>query len=184
MIDRTALVHVRDGHCLITLNRPETLNAFNVTMNIALHDELEEANLDGDCRAILVKGAGRSFCVETDITRYDFSKGPPGFEATLSNLYKPINQTIRILRKLVIAAVNGVTARAGANLALACDIVIASASAKFIQSFSKFGLALDAAGTWTLPPLIGDASARALVLLAEPTSGEQAELSRLVGTGM
>jgi 2-(1,2-epoxy-1,2-dihydrophenyl)acetyl-CoA isomerase len=164
------LVDNRGAWRLITLNRPDRLNAFNEAMHRALAKALEDAAGDNDCRALLLTGAGRGFCAGQDLSDISGDLG-----ATIENFYNPLVRRIRTLSKPVVCAVNGTAAGAGANIALACDIVLAGRSAKFIQSFAKIGLVPDSGGTWLLPRLIGEARARALAVLAEPVGGETAE---------
>ena len=163
-----------DGYTVITLNRPEKLNAFTKAMHVALREAFNSAASDPGCRAIVLTGAGRGFCAGQDLQERSFENGPPDLGASLTENYNPLVMAIRTAEKPVIAAVNGVAAGAGANVALACDIVIAARSAKFIQSFSKIGLVPDAGGSWVLPQLIGEARAQALAILAEPVTAEQA----------
>jgi 2-(1,2-epoxy-1,2-dihydrophenyl)acetyl-CoA isomerase len=174
MTGNCVLVDRRDGWTALTLNRPERLNAFNEDMHRALAKALDEAAEDG-CRAVLLTGAGRGFCAGQDLTDRVVSDAAPDLGVTLDTLYNPLIRRLRSLRKPVICAVNGVAAGAGANIALACDIVLAARSAKFIQAFAKIGLIPDSGGTFFLPRLVGEARARALALLAEPISAEQAE---------
>jgi 2-(1,2-epoxy-1,2-dihydrophenyl)acetyl-CoA isomerase len=160
----------------VTLNRPHRLNAFNDAMHAGLAAALDGAAKDEGCRAILLTGAGRGFCAGQDLTSRAMTPGEmPDLGASIDAHYNPLIRKIRSLRKPVVCAVNGVAAGAGANLALACDIVIAARSAKFIQVFIRIGLIPDAGGTYFLPRLLGAARARALAMLAEPISAEQAE---------
>jgi 2-(1,2-epoxy-1,2-dihydrophenyl)acetyl-CoA isomerase len=163
-------VERRDGYAVVTLNRPDKLNAFNDEMHRALRAALEELGADDDCRAILLTGAGRGFCAGQDLGDRDPSKmdGSPDLGVTIETFYNPLVRTIRGLRKPVVCAVNGVAAGAGANIAFACDIVLAAESAKFIQAFARIGLVPDAGGTWHLTRLLGEARAKALALTAEP----------------
>jgi 2-(1,2-epoxy-1,2-dihydrophenyl)acetyl-CoA isomerase len=154
----------------VTLNRPDRLNAFNEAMHRALARALDDAAADSDCRAVLLTGAGRGFCAGQDLSDISGDLGD-----TLENFYNPLVRRIRTLNKPVVCAVNGTAAGAGANIALACDIVLAARSAKFIQSFAKIGLVPDSGGTWFLPRLVGEARARALAMLAEPINAETAE---------
>lgn len=165
-----------DGVLTLTLNRPQKLNAFNVALHEALSAALARAAEDPDCRVLVLTGAGRAFCAGQDLSDRVVAPGGarPDLGATLTAFWNPLARAIRQLPKPVIAAVNGTAAGAGANLALACDIVVAAHSARFIQSFGKLGLVPDTGGTWTLPRLVGDARARALAMLAEPISAEQA----------
>jgi 2-(1,2-epoxy-1,2-dihydrophenyl)acetyl-CoA isomerase len=174
MPENTVLIDRRDGWMALTLNRPERLNAFNEVMHRELAVALDEAAAD-TCRAVLLSGAGRGFCAGQDLSDRIATDTVPDLGATLDAFYNPLIRRLRSLRKPVVCAVNGVAAGAGANIALACDIVLAARSAKFIQSFSKIGLIPDCGGTFFLPRLIGDARARALAMLAEPISAEQAE---------
>jgi len=152
----------------ITLNRPDRLNSFNEEMHLALRDCLNNAQ-QASARAVLLTGAGRGFCAGQDLGDRDPSKmtGPPDLGATMRNFYAPLVKQIRELPCPVVCAVNGVAAGAGANLALACDIVLAAKSAKFIQSFAKVGLIPDTGGSWHLPHLIGEARAKGLAMTAE-----------------
>jgi 2-(1,2-epoxy-1,2-dihydrophenyl)acetyl-CoA isomerase len=159
----------------ITLNRPDRLNSFNEEMHLALRAALEQAR-DNGARAVLLTGAGRGFCAGQDLGDRDPSKmdSPPDLGHTISTFYNPLIRLIRSLELPVICAVNGVAAGAGANIALACDIVLAAESARLIQSFAKVGLVPDAGGSWALPRLIGEARAKALTLTAEPLAASTA----------
>jgi 2-(1,2-epoxy-1,2-dihydrophenyl)acetyl-CoA isomerase len=166
----------REGYRIITLNRPDRLNAFNESMHAALMAALNDAEADEACRALILTGSGRGFCAGQDLSDRVFSPGQvPDLSSTLEHLYNPLVRKLRALRMPVVCAVNGVAAGAGANIALACDIVLAARSAKFIQAFAKLGLVPDSGGTWFLPRLVGPARARALALLAEPVPAAQAE---------
>ncbi|MCV6595216.1 MAG: 2-(1,2-epoxy-1,2-dihydrophenyl)acetyl-CoA isomerase PaaG [Silicimonas sp.] len=169
----TITTQVAGGVHEITLNRPDRLNAFNDEMHLALRAALTAAE---GARAVLLTGAGRGFCAGQDLGDRDPAKmdGPPDLGATLETYYNPLIRQIRALDCPVVCAVNGVAAGAGANLALACDIVLAGRSAKFIQSFAKVGLVPDAGGSWSLTRLLGEARAKALALTAEPLPAEQA----------
>ena len=160
----------------ITLNRADKLNSFNEEMHLALRAALEAARDEG-VRAVLLTGAGRGFCAGQDLGDRDPSKmdGPPDLGETVRRFYAPLVNLIRSLEFPVICAVNGVAAGAGANLALACDMVLASDKAKFIQSFSKVGLIPDTGGSFHLPRLLGEARAKGLAFTAQPMSGQQAE---------
>jgi len=145
-------------------------------MHAALMTALLDAEADSGCRALVITGAGRGFCAGQDLSDRVFSPGQtPDLSSTLEHLYNPLVRKLRELQIPVVCAVNGVAAGAGANIALACDIVLAARSAKFIQAFAKLGLVPDSGGTWFLPRLVGPARARALALLAEPVPAEQAE---------
>ena len=160
----------------ITLNRPDRLNSFHDEMHYALRAAIEAAR-DGGARAILLTGAGRGFCAGQDLGDRDPSKmdGPPDLGNTVRTFYAPLVNLIRSLEFPVICAVNGVAAGAGANIALACDMVFAAESAKFIQSFSKVGLIPDTGGSWHLPRLLGEARAKGLAFTAQPLPAKQAE---------
>ena len=164
-------IRARDmgGWVEITLNRPERLNSFNDEMHLALRAALQSARDEG-ARAVLLTGAGRGFCAGQDLGERDPSKmeGKPDLGRTLTEFYNPLVRLIRSLDFPVVCAVNGVAAGAGANIALACDIVLAAESAKFIQSFARVGLVPDAGGSWALARLLGEARAKALALTAEP----------------
>lgn len=161
---------------VITLNRPASLNSFNAEMHGRLRAALDDAAADASVRAVVVTGAGRGFCAGQDLS--DRAVAPGGAKVDLGESiaknYNPLVRAIRGLRMPVIAAVNGVAAGAGANIALVCDIVVAARSASFIQSFSKIGLVPDSAGTWTLPRLVGQSRALGLALLGDKLSAEQA----------
>jgi 2-(1,2-epoxy-1,2-dihydrophenyl)acetyl-CoA isomerase len=167
---------ITDGPVVnITLNRPDKLNAFNDEMHLAFRAALEAARDDTNCRAILLTGAGRGFCAGQDLGDRDPSKGElPDLGQLLAKFFNPNIRLIRDIPKPVIAAVNGAAAGAGANIALACDIVLAGKSAKFLQAFSRIGLIPDAGGSWNLTHLVGPVRARGLAMLAEPLSAETA----------
>jgi 2-(1,2-epoxy-1,2-dihydrophenyl)acetyl-CoA isomerase len=170
------LVDSRPGYRVITLNRPQRLNAFTEDMHLALRAALEEAQADPACRALLLTGAGRAFCAGQDLSDRVVGSGPPrDLGQSLDNFYNPLVRRLRALPFPVVAAVNGIAAGAGANIALHCDIVLAGRSAKFVQAFAKIGLVPDSGGTWLLPRLVGAARARGLALLAEPLSAETAQ---------
>jgi 2-(1,2-epoxy-1,2-dihydrophenyl)acetyl-CoA isomerase len=164
------LIDNRGAWRIVTLNRPDRLNAFNEAMHRALAKALDDAAEDIDCRAVLLTGAGRGFCAGQDLSDISGDLG-----TVIENFYNPLVRRIGAMNKPVVCAVNGTAAGAGANIALACDIVLAARSAKFIQSFAKIGLVPDSGGTWLLPRLIGEARAKALAMLAEPISAETAE---------
>jgi 2-(1,2-epoxy-1,2-dihydrophenyl)acetyl-CoA isomerase len=160
------LVETFPGYRLITLNRPERLNALTVEMADALSTALDAAAADKSCRALLLTGAGRAFCAGQDLTAVVGMA--PGDIAGLLDHYNPLIKKLRALVLPVVCAVNGVAAGAGANLALASDIVLAARGATFVQAFARIGLVPDCGGTWFLPRLVGMARARALAMLAEP----------------
>lgn len=171
----TILVDNRGAWRILTLNRPERMNAFTAEMHRALATALDEAAADEGCRAVLLTGAGRGFCAGQDLSEVTVENGAaPDLGATIETFYNPLVRRIRALQKPVVCAVNGTAAGAGANIALACDLVLAARSAKFIQSFAKIGLVPDSGGTWLLPRLVGDARARGLALLGEPLAADTA----------
>lgn len=172
----TILAETRDGVHFVTLNRPDRLNAFNEEMHLALRAALSEAASSREIRAVLLTGAGRAFCAGQDLSDRQMDAGdtPPDLGYTLGTFYNPLVRQIRALEKPVVCAVNGVAAGAGANIALACDLVLAGHSAKFIQAFSKIGLIPDAGGSWLLPQLVGEARAKGLAMTAEPLPAEKA----------
>ncbi|MEP7029674.1 MAG: 2-(1,2-epoxy-1,2-dihydrophenyl)acetyl-CoA isomerase PaaG [Pseudolabrys sp.] len=176
MTENHILTEKRAGYRVITLNRPERLNAFNDAMHVMLKAALAEAEADEACRALLITGSGRAFCAGQDLSDRVLKPGEkPVPRNSLELHYNPLVRKLRTLPFPVVAAVNGVAAGAGCNVALACDIVIAAKSANFIQSFARVGLIPDAGGTWVLPRLVGDARARGLALLAQPLTAEKAE---------
>ncbi len=159
----------------VTLNRPDKLNSFNDAMHLALRSHLEEAI--ATCkRAVLLTGAGRGFCAGQDLGDRDPAKtdSPPDLGETLTQFYNPLVRLIRDADLPVICAVNGVAAGAGANLAMACDIVLAADTAKFVQSFANVGLVPDAGGTWNLTRRLGPARAKALAMTGQPLTATQA----------
>ena len=168
----TILVETRSGYRQITLNRPEKLNALTAEMADALLAALGAAQADPECHAVLLTGAGRAFCAGQDLTA--IVDRPAAEIGDLLDHYNPLISELRASPLPVVCAVNGVAAGAGANLALACDIVVAAKSASFVQAFAKIGLIPDCGGTWLLPRLVGMARARALAMLAEPLPAEAA----------
>jgi len=174
-MDDVLLVDRCGGVMSLTLNRPDRLNALTGPLHAALQAALTDAAADHDVRIVLLHGAGRGFCAGQDLNE---SAGDLG--DSLEQRYNPLIRAIRALPVPVVCAVHGVAAGAGANLALACDIVLAADSARFIQSFVRIGLVPDAGGTFTLPRLAGDARARGMALLGEPVTGTQAEAWGLV----
>lgn len=175
-LSETVRVALEAGVLSLTLNRPDKLNSFNEEMHLALRAGLDRAAADPEVRAILLTGAGRGFSAGQDLGDRDPRKGGPAPDlgATLETFYNPTLRLIRSIEKPVVCAVNGVAAGAGANIAFACDIVLAAKSAKFIQAFSKIGLVPDAGGSWSLARILGEPRAKALALLAEPIGAETA----------
>lgn len=168
------LFHIEDGIAYITLNRPDKLNSFNREMALLLQSKLDECASLHEVRAVYLTGAGKGFCAGQDLAEVVDPDGP-GMQRILSEHYNPIIMRLRNMPKPVIAAVNGVAAGAGANIALACDIVVAAKSASFIQAFSKIGLIPDSGGTYTLPRLIGWQKASALMMLGDKINATEAE---------
>jgi 2-(1,2-epoxy-1,2-dihydrophenyl)acetyl-CoA isomerase len=171
------LERLEGGVLTLTLNRPERLNAFNAALIEGLSSALKRAAADKECRAVLITGAGRGFCAGADLANRAFAPGEtrPDLGEALEKGLNPIIRGIRNLPKPVVCAVNGPAAGAGANIALSCDIVLAAKSAQFLQAFARIGLIPDAGGTFVLPRLVGEARARALMMLAEPIGAERAE---------
>ena len=160
------------GIARITLNRPDKLNSFNVTMHHELSELLDTLT---DTRVVILTGAGRAFCAGQDLNeRAVASEHPVDLGVTVETCWNPLIRRLRDLPQPIIARVNGVAAGAGANVALACDMVVAARSAKFIQSFTPIGLIPDSGGTWVLPRLVGQARALGLALTGEPLSADQA----------
>lgn len=169
-----SLLTARDGGVLrLTLNRPERLNALTSDMLVALRSAIEEAQRDGQVRVVLLTGAGRAFCAGQDLSEPGVAPGSD-LGAHIEQHYKPLVLALRALEKPVIARVNGTAAGAGANLAFACDLVIAARSAQFIESFARIGLLPDTGGTWMLPRLVGHARAIGLAMLAAPMDAQRA----------
>ena len=171
------LVSLDAGVLSITLNRPEKLNAFTPDMHEELRGAFSRAEDDEQVRAVLLTGAGRGFCAGADLSQRDVSPGaaPIDLSVSLGTNYNPLVRRMRALPKPIVCAVNGAAAGAGANVALACDLVLAARSASFLQAFSRIGLLPDAGGTYFLPRLVGGARAMGLALLAEKLSAEDAE---------
>ncbi len=174
---QAALVTRHHGWHQITLNRPDKLNPLNPEMLEALSAALDAAEADRSCRALLLSGAGRGFCSGQELgpALISGADGPPDLGPLADAYHRRLIHRLRALPLPVVCAVNGVAAGAGANLALACDIVLAARSASFVQAFARIGLLPDCGGTFFLPRLVGDARARALAMLAEPVSATQAE---------
>jgi 2-(1,2-epoxy-1,2-dihydrophenyl)acetyl-CoA isomerase len=171
---------VEEGVCKITLNRPKAYNSFNREMALAFQEALDVANQDKLVRAIVISGEGKAFCAGQDLKEVTNPEQNPGFKKILDEHYGPIIRKIRMTEKPIIAAVNGVAAGAGANIALACDIVIAHELANFIQAFSAIGLIPDSGGTFFLPRLVGLQRATALAMLGDKISAKEAEEMGLI----
>lgn len=173
------LTEHRNGVMQITLNRPEVYNSFNRTMALQMQASLNDAAANESVRAVVITGSGKAFCAGQDLAEAIDPEGP-GLERILAEHYNPIIQQIVGLPKPVVALVNGVAAGAGANIALACDVVIAHEQASFIQAFSKIGLIPDSGGTYFLPRLIGAQKALALMMTGDKVSAKEAEALNMI----
>ena len=171
---KSILLKIENNVGFITLNRPEVFNSFNREMALLMQDTLDVCAKDDAVRAIVITGSGKAFCAGQDLKEVTTPELNPGFRKILDEHYNPIIQKIRTIEKPIVAAVNGVAAGAGANIALACDIVVTTDHASFIQAFSKIGLVPDSAGTFFLPRLIGFQKATALMMLGDKVSAEEA----------
>lgn len=169
----TILIHHDQQVAYLTFNRPEKFNSFNRDMALAFQTALDDAAANSDVRCMVISGAGKAFCAGQDLAEATDPNGP-ALSAIVSEHYNPIIHRLRAIEKPIIAAVNGVAAGAGANIALACDIVVATESASFIQAFSKIGLIPDSGGTFMLPRLIGQQRAGALMLTGDKVSATEA----------
>lgn len=170
----TLLAELNNSVLTLTLNRPEVFNSFNQEMAFALQKALDDAAENPEVRAIVLSGNGKAFCAGQDLAEATDPNGPP-LQSIVADHYNPIILKIRNIEKPVIAAVNGVAAGAGANIALACDIVFAAEWASFIQAFSKIGLIPDSGGTFMLPRLVGMQKATALMMTADKVMAADAE---------
>ncbi len=168
------LFEIKKSVAIITLNRPEKFNSFNREMALLFQAHLDECASVHDIRCVYITGAGKAFSAGQDLSEL-VGENPVGIDQILSEHYNPIITRIRNLPKPVVAAVNGVAAGAGANIALCCDIVVAAQSSSFLQAFSKIGLIPDSGGTYFLPRLIGWQKASALMMLGEKVSSTEAE---------
>ena len=177
MTEQSVLLDIDQGIAKVTLNRPESLNSFNVEMHKQMRAVLKTIRNDASVRVMLLTGNGRGFCAGQDLSDRTVKPGaqPPDLGASIEQYYNPLLQALRDLPMPVICAVNGVAAGAGANIALSCDITLAARSANFVQAFCKIGLVPDCGGTWTLPRAVGMARAKGLTLLGDKLSAEKAE---------
>lgn len=173
-MNKSITTKIENKIATLTLNRPEVFNSFNREMALLLQNELDACEKNPEVRAIVITGSGKAFCAGQDLKEVTSPELNPGFKKILEEHYNPIITRIRTIEKPIIAAVNGVAAGAGANIALSCDVVIASENASFIQAFSKIGLIPDSAGTFFLPRLIGFQKASALMMLGDKVSAEEA----------
>jgi len=168
------LTEEKNNVLVVTLNRPEKLNCFNREMALQLISVLDKAENNNNVRAIIITGMGKAFCAGQDLSEAIDPNGP-GIKKIVGEHYNPIILKIRSIEKPIIAVINGVAAGAGANIALACDIIYASKSASFIQAFSKIGLIPDSGGTYTLPRLVGFNLASALMISGDKLSADDAK---------
>ncbi len=169
------LLNIQNSVATITLNRPEVFNSFNREMALLFQKTLDHCQDNKEVRTIVITGSGKAFCAGQDLKEVTTPELNPGFRKILEEHYNPIITRIRNNPKPIIAAVNGVAAGAGANIALACDVVIASDKASFIQAFSKIGLVPDSGGTFFLPRLIGFQKASALMMTGDKVTAQEAE---------
>lgn len=175
MSNNSIELKIENKIAFIKLNRPDVFNSFNREMALRLQAVLDDCETNGDVRAIVLTGNGKAFCAGQDLKEVTSPELNPGFKKILEEHYNPIIKRIRTIKKPIIGAINGVAAGAGANIALACDIVIAHEKASFIQAFSLIGLIPDSAGTFFLPRLIGFQKASALAMSGDKVSAQEAE---------
>lgn len=178
MAYETILFDIQDGVATLTLNRPDKLNSFNEQMHGEIRDALDGMLKDETVRCLILTGAGRGFCAGQDLSDRQMQAGddtPFDLGDTLERLYNPLLRTLTEMQVPVVCAVNGVAAGAGANLALACDVVLAARSSFFLEPFCKLGLVPDAGGTWSLTHRVGVARAKGLALLGDKLPAEKAE---------
>ena len=170
----TILFEKKNGVGYITLHRPEKFNSFNREMALQFQDTLDVCNADEEVKCIYLTGHGKAFCAGQDLGEVT-GENPAGFDKILLEHYNPIIRRLREIPKPIVCAVNGVAAGAGANIAIACDIVVANENASFVQAFSKIGLIPDCGGTYFLPRLIGFQKATAIMMLADKVTAQEAE---------
>ncbi|MEZ4795733.1 MAG: enoyl-CoA hydratase-related protein [Flavobacteriaceae bacterium] len=174
-MSNSILLKIENKIAFITLNRPEVFNSFNREMALSLQSILDDCATNDEVRAIVLTGNGKAFCAGQDLKEVTSPELNPGFKKILEEHYNPIINRIRSIKKPIIGAINGVAAGAGANIALACDVVVAHEKVSFIQAFSLIGLIPDSAGTYFLPRLIGFQKAQALAMLGDKISAQDAE---------
>jgi 2-(1,2-epoxy-1,2-dihydrophenyl)acetyl-CoA isomerase len=174
-MNNSILIKIENQVAYVTLNRPDVFNSFNREMALSLQSILDDCEHNNEVRSIVITGNGKAFCAGQDLKEVTSPELNPGFKKILEEHYNPIITRIRAINKPIIAAVNGVAAGAGANIALSCDLVVASNKASFIQAFSKIGLIPDSGGTFFLPRLIGFQKATALMMLGDKVTAEEAE---------
>lgn len=175
MSNNSILLKIENHIAYITLNRPEVFNSFNREMALGLQSILDDCEQNDEVRAIVLTGNGKAFCAGQDLKEVTSPELNPGFKKILEEHYNPIILRIRHIEKPIIGAINGVAAGAGANIALACDVVVAHEKVSFIQAFSLIGLIPDSAGTFFLPRLVGFQKATALAMLGDKVGAEEAE---------
>lgn len=170
---------IKNGVATIKFNRPDKFNSFNQALAFAVQKALDDCHTDSTVRVVVLTGEGKAFCAGQDLAEATDPKGPP-LKSIVGKHYNPIIEKIRTIEKPIIAAVNGVAAGAGANIALACDIVIATEAAKFIQAFSAIGLIPDSGGTYFLPRLVGAQKALALMMTGDRIDAREAEKMNMI----
>lgn len=173
------IVTITNGVCELKMNRPEVFNSFNKSMAMAMQNALDDCASNDEVRAIVITGEGKAFCAGQDLAEATDPNGPE-LQSIVKDHYNPIIRKICGIEKPVIAAVNGVAAGAGANIALACDITFAKDSASFIQAFSKIGLIPDSGGTFFLPRIVGAQKAMALMMTGDKVGGKEAEAMNMI----
>lgn len=173
------LTSFKNGVCELKLNRPNVFNSFNKSMALALQKALDDCEENDEIRTIVITGEGKAFCAGQDLAEATDPNGP-ALQSIVKDHYNPIIERIRNIEKPIIAAVNGVAAGAGANIALACDITIAKKSASFIQAFSKIGLIPDSGGTFFLPRIVGSQKALALMMTGDKVSADDADKMNMI----
>lgn len=173
------IVSITNGVCELRMNRPEVFNSFNKSMALALQKALDDCVDNDEVRAIVITGEGKAFCAGQDLAEATDPNGPE-LQSIVREHYNPIIKKIREIEKPVIAAVNGVAAGAGANIALACDVTFAKESASFIQAFSKIGLIPDSGGTFFLPRIVGMQKALALMFTGDKVGAKEAESMNMI----
>jgi 2-(1,2-epoxy-1,2-dihydrophenyl)acetyl-CoA isomerase len=173
---------INEGLATLTLNRPDRLNSFNTDMHAEVKEAFRQIKKDSSVRCLIITGNGRGFCAGQDLSDRSVAASDevPDLAESVEKNYNPLIRTITSLEMPVLCAVNGVAAGAGANIALACDIVFAARSASFIQSFNKLGLVPDSGGTWSLPRLVGQSRALSLCLLGEKVKAEEAQAMGMI----
>lgn len=178
-MENSVITSFQNGVCTITLNRPDVFNSFDQNMGRSFQLALDEAAGNRNVRCVVITGTGRAFCAGQDLKEVT-SEHSPGFKVIVEETYNRSVRRICDMEKPVVAAVNGVAAGAGANIALACDFVVAKSSVKFIQAFANIGLIPDSGGTFWLPRLVGMARAKALTMLGSPLVASEAQAMGLI----